>query len=184
VAGLVLVLDLVSGADLDPVGVLWALGAMLAVTFYWLISADERSGLPPLVLAAGGLLVGAAGLLLAGLVGVLDFHASTGPASYSGREVPWWLPVVALGLVTAAVAYVSGVAAARRLGARMASFFGLTEVLAAFAFGWLLLGEMPRGIQLLGGLMVLAGVVAVKAGERRERSVGRAPDRPSGRLRR
>jgi drug/metabolite transporter (DMT)-like permease len=42
-------------------------------------------------------------------------------------------------------------------------------VLAAVVFAWLLLGELPRGIQLAGGLLVLAGVVVVKLGE------GRAP---------
>ena len=33
--GLVLVLDLVSGADLSPVGVLWALGAMVGAATYF-----------------------------------------------------------------------------------------------------------------------------------------------------
>ena len=33
-------------------------------------------------------------------------------------------------------------------------------------FAWLLLGELPRPVQLLGGVLVLAGVVAVKLGER------------------
>ena len=58
--GLVLVLDLVSGADLSLVGVLWALGAMMGLAGYFVISADETNGLPPIVLAAGGLIVGGA----------------------------------------------------------------------------------------------------------------------------
>ena len=78
----------------------------------------------------------------------------------------WWLPVLGLGVVTAALAYVTGIAAMRRLGARLASFVGLTEVLAALAFAWILLGQAPRSIQLLGGALVLVGVVIVKSGER------------------
>ena len=35
----------------------------------------------------------------------------------------------------------------------------------ALVFAWLLLGELPRPIQLAGGLLVLAGVVVVKLGE-------------------
>ena len=35
----------------------------------------------------------------------------------------------------------------------------------ALVFAWLLLGELPRSMQLLGGLLVLAGVVVVKLGE-------------------
>jgi drug/metabolite transporter (DMT)-like permease len=49
----------------------------------------------------------------------------------------------------------------------MASFAALLEVLFAVVFAWLLLGQLPRAIQLLGGLLVLAGVVLVKLGEPR-----------------
>src|SRR3712207_2565732 len=79
--GLVLVLDLASGADLDVTGVLWALGAMVGLATYFLISADEDNGLPPLALAGGGLLVGT--VVLAGLavVGLLPMEASTAAAT-------------------------------------------------------------------------------------------------------
>lgn len=164
--GLVLVLDLLSGADLSVVGVLWALGAMVGAAAYFVISADESNGLPPLVLAAGGLVVGTLVLGLLGLVGVLAMDASSARVSYSGVTVSWWLPLLVLGVVTAAVAYTTGIAAGRRLGSRLASFVALLEVLAAVLFAWLLLGELPRAPQLAGGLLVLAGVVAVKLGER------------------
>lgn len=167
--GLVLVLDVVSGAELSTVGVLWALGAMVGAASYFVISADEGNGLPGISLAAGGLLVAGIVLGLAGAVGVLPFHATTAPAVYDGHTVPWWVPVLALGLVTAAFAYVTGIEAGRRLGSRLASFVALGEVLAAVIFAWLLLGELPRVVQMAGGLLVLAGVVVVKLGE------GRAP---------
>ncbi|CAM3790560.1 EamA domain-containing protein [Nocardioides zeicaulis] len=167
--GLALVLDVVSGADLSTVGVLWALGAMVGAATYFVISADEDNGLPGITLAAGGLLVGGAVLLVAGLSGLLPFHASTADAVYDGRAVAWWVPMLALGLVTAAFSYVTGIAAGRRLGSRLASFVALGEVLAAVLWAWLLLGELPRPVQLAGGVLVLLGVVVVKAGE------GRAP---------
>ena len=37
------------------------------------------------------------------------------------------------------------------------------------AWAWVLLDELPRPVQLLGGLLILAGVVAVKLGERTRR---------------
>src|SRR3954454_25408937 len=74
--GLVLVLDLLSGADVSPVGVVWALAAMVGVSYYWLVSADEDGALPGLVLATGGLLLGGVALLLAGLVGLLPWSVS------------------------------------------------------------------------------------------------------------
>ena len=165
-AGLVLVLDLASGAELSPVGVLWALGAMVGCAAHFVISAKEDNGLPPLTLAAGGLVVGTVALGLLGLVGLLPLEASTDPASYAGHTVAWWQPVLALGLVTGAVAYVSGVAATRRLGSRLGSFVALLEVLASVCWAWLLLDELPGSFQLMGGLLILAGVLAVKLGER------------------
>ncbi len=164
--GLVLVLDLLSGADLDPVGVLWALAAMVGLAAYFLISADEGNGLPPLALAAGGLVVGAVLLGLLAVVGLLPMHASTAPAAYADRTVAWWLPLLGLGLVTAALAYTTGIAASRRLGSRLASFVALLEVLAGVGSAWLLLGELPRLLQLAGGVLIVVGVVAVKLGER------------------
>jgi len=130
------------------------------------ISADEDNGLPPLVLAAGGLVVGTVALALLGATGLLSMRAATAGTAYADRTVAWWVPLLVLGLVTAALAYTTGIGAGRRLGSRLASFVALLEVLAAVAFAWLLLGQLPRPEQLLGGLLILAGVIAVKLGER------------------
>jgi drug/metabolite transporter (DMT)-like permease len=164
--GLVLVLNLLSGADLSVPGVLWALGAMVGCATYFIISADESNGLPPLVLAWGGLVAGALVLGLLGVSGVLPLHASTAMPSYAGLHVTWWIPLAVLGLVTAALAYVAGIAAGRRLGSRLASFVALLEVVASVCWAWLLLDELPDAVQLVGGVLILAGVVAVKLGEK------------------
>jgi len=162
--GLVLVLDLVSGADLSAAGVAWALVAMVGAAVYFVLSAAE-SELPPIVLAAAGLVLAATALLLAGLVGAISLASSTAAVRYGDSTVPFWVPVAGLGVVTAAVAYVSGIAASRRLGPRLASFVGLLEVLAGLLFAWALLGQLPGPWQFLGGALVLLGVVVVKAGE-------------------
>jgi drug/metabolite transporter (DMT)-like permease len=164
--GLVLVLDLLSGADLSVPGVLWALAAMVGAATYFVISADESKGLPPLALAGGGLVVGTAALGLLGLVGLLPLHRASASVSYSGATVAPWVPLVLLALVTAAVAYTTGIAAIRRLGSRVASFVALSEVLSGVLWAWLLLDELPRPVQLVGGVLIVAGVVAVKLGER------------------
>lgn len=165
IAGLMLVLDLMSGADLDPIGVLWALGAMAGAAFYWIISADEDNGLPGIVLAAGGLLLGGVALLLAGLVGVVPLAASRNDVVLAGSELSWWVPVLTLGVVTAGLAYVLGIAASRRLGSRLGSFVGLSEAVASVLFAWLLLNQAPAAVQFAGGALILIGVIAVRLGE-------------------
>ncbi|GAB3090107.1 EamA family transporter [Nocardioides zeae] len=163
--GLALVLGVVSGVSLNVVGVLWGLGAMVGAASYFVISADNDNGLPGTALAAGGLTVGGVVLGVAGFVGILPMRATTAGVEYAGHEVAWWVPVLGLGLVTAALAYVTGIAASRRLGSRLASFVALAEVVMALVFAWVLLDELPGPLQLAGGLLILAGVVVVKLGE-------------------
>ena len=165
IGGLVLVLDLLSGADISVAGIAWALAATVGAAAYFVLSADESHGLPGIVLAAGGLLVGGIALLVAGALGIVTMSASAAPVVLGGVDLPWWGAVLALGVVTAAVAYVTGIAASRRLGSRLSSFVALIEVLFALIFSALLLAEVPGPVQLLGGLLVLAGVIAVRLGE-------------------
>ena len=166
-AGLVLVLDLTGSVRVDAVGVVWGLLAACGLAVYFALSARPGAGLPPLALAAGGLLVGALALAVAGAVGVLPMTTARGDVALAGAQVPWWVAVLALALVAGALAYATGIVGARRLGERTASFVGLTEVLFAVLVAWLLLGELPAPVQLLGGVLVVCGAAAVAAGERR-----------------
>lgn len=164
-AGLMLLLNVFGGTTIDLVGVAWALGAMVGAAAYFVIGGDESNGLPPLALAAGGLVVAAVVLSVAAAVGVLPFGIATGDVAFQSFTAPWWAVAGALGVVTAGLSYVVGIAATRALGARLASFVSLTEVIAAATFAWVLLGQAPLPIQLGGAALVLAGVVVVKLGE-------------------
>ncbi|GGK50172.1 hypothetical protein GCM10011591_22150 [Nocardia camponoti] len=164
VVGLLLVLDVGAGMSASAVGVGWGLLAMLGAATYFVLSAHPTT-LPATVLAAGGLLVGGVTLLIAGLVGIVPLQATTTTVVFESFETPWWAPVLTIGIVTAAIAYSTGIAATRLLGSRLAAFIALTEVLAALGFAWILLGEAPGLIQLLGGVLILAGVIAVRLGE-------------------
>lgn len=164
--GLLLVLDLFSGADFDLRGAAWALAAMVGAATYFVISADDRSGLPPLALATGGLVVGGLLLGVLGLVGLMPMAAGSSHVTYAGISAAPWVPIVVLGLVTAALAYTTGIEASRRLGSRLASFVALSEVVLAVVWAWLLLDQLPGLVQLAGGALIVAGVVGVKLGER------------------
>ena len=123
--------------------------------------------MPPLALAGGGLAVGAVSLGIAGLSGLLDMSRGAPRVPLGGVVVDWWVPVLVIALVAAAFAYVTGIAAVRLLGAKVASFVALTEVLFAVLFAWLVLAELPTTVQLLGGVLIVAGLVAVRADETR-----------------
>ena len=178
VLGLVLVLDLASAVEVSLVGVAWGFGAALGLAVYFVLSAGTDSDLPPLTVAWGGLTVGGLALLLAGAVGVLPFAVSTEDVVLVGTPVSWLVPALGLSLIAAVVAYVAGIMAARVLGAKVASFVGLTEVLFAVLFAWLLLGQALSPTQLVGGLLVIGGIALVRVDElggRREDAVELPP---------
>jgi drug/metabolite transporter (DMT)-like permease len=166
-AGLALVLDIAGQSPPDLGGVMWGLLAAVGLAAYFVASSHGDGGLPPVALAGFGMGVGAVALAVLGAVGVVPMEFRSADVVVGGQMLPWWAAVGELALVAAAFAYLLGTYAARALGATVASFVGLSEVLFAILFAWLLLGELPRPVQLAGGVVVVAGVVAVRLGEAR-----------------
>jgi drug/metabolite transporter (DMT)-like permease len=182
IVGLVLVLDLTGSQRIDVVGVLWGLAAATGLAAYFVISARTHDSLPPIVTAWSGLALGAVMLALLGAVGVLPMRASTSDVELAGWQVSWLVPILGLSVVAAAIAYASGIGAARRLGARLASFVGLAEVLFAVLFAWLLLDQRPTMLQAIGGVVVLAGIALVRAAEREPAVAAATELEPTGTL--
>jgi drug/metabolite transporter (DMT)-like permease len=173
VAGLVMVLNLTGSTHVNPIGVMWGLLAACGLAVYFVLSASGTQAgkagvepLPPIAMAWGGMYVGAAALAVLGFAGALPLHATATDVSFLKLRVSWIVPVLGLSLVAAVIAYVAGIGAARRLGAKLASFIGMTEVLFAILFAWLALGQLPTPIQFAGGAFILAGITLVRAGER------------------
>lgn len=168
VAGLALVLDLVGGgARLDLVGVLWALAAAVGLAVYFLLSARADVDLPPVAMAGAAMAVGAVTLLGLGAARLLPMHATFGAVTVAGHRTSWLVPVAGLSVLAAAFAYIAGIAAARLLGPRLSAFVGLTEVVFAVLVAWLLLGQLPTGVQLAGGALIVTGIALVRLDELR-----------------
>ena len=164
ITGLAFVLDLREGLTLNPIGVAWGLGAALCLSAYFLLSEDKGSDatIHPLLLTTAGTGIGAAVLLAAAAAGILPLAASTGMTTLADRAVGWWLPMLLLILVSAVFAYPIGIVAVRRLGSSLASFVSLTEVIFAVTFAFVLLGQRPGPMQLLGGVLILTGIALVQ----------------------
>jgi drug/metabolite transporter (DMT)-like permease len=167
-AGLAMVLNLAGTAGINPAGVFWALGGAVGLAVFFVLSAgDEGESLPPLVMTWAGMCVGTVALAAMAGTGLLPLTASVGDVHVLGHQVSWIVPVLGLSLVAAVISYIAGIGAARRLGARLASFIGMAEVLFAIGFAWLLLGQLPTPVQFLGGGLIMAGVAMVRLGELR-----------------
>ena len=179
--GLALMLDLAGPGGVSPVGVLWALLAAVSMAVYFILSAwsgtpspDTGSSgtaptstepLPPVVMTWGGMVVGALALAVSGLTRLAPVTMSNADVTLLHDRVSWLVPVLGLSVLAAAFAYVTGIGAARRLGAKLGSFVALAEVLFAVLFAWVLLHQVPTGMQFAGGALILAGVVLVRLDE-------------------
>lgn len=167
-AGMALVLQVFSqGAGLDWRGLAWATAAMFGNAAFFMISAHSGSGLPPVAMTAGGNVVALAVFSLVWLTGVLPWTSATVDVTYAGTAVPYWAPLLVLGLVSSALAYVTGIVGARNVGSRMASFVGLTEVLFATILAAVLVGQLLGLDQVVGAVLVVGGVILVRLGEAR-----------------
>jgi drug/metabolite transporter (DMT)-like permease len=162
IVGLVLVVD-ISGASFDLIGTLLALGAAVCVCAYFVISERAGDDLPPLALAASGLLTGAIVMGILCATGLMPFQAPAVDVVLAGAHVPWWMPLLWVAAIATTLGYAFGVMAVPRIGARVASFVGLSEVLFALMFAWVFLAEVPAPIQFAGGALILVGVVLVRA---------------------
>jgi drug/metabolite transporter (DMT)-like permease len=163
--GTVVVLGIFSGAPgrggIDAAGLAWAVGAAFCAACYFVLSdrvVADGDGLNSVTLAAGGLIVGAVAVGLLAAAGVLPAVFTANDTVLAGHPASFLVPVVVLGVVSTAMAYVLGIGAVTRLRPSFASLLGLGEVLCAVVAAWVLLGEAVTAGQAVGGVVVLAGL--------------------------
>jgi drug/metabolite transporter (DMT)-like permease len=188
VTGLVLVLNLGGPGHISALGVMWGLLAAASLAVYFVLSAASADApaaaggagpLPPVAMAWAGMCVGGAALGLLGLAGAVPMAASTRDVELLSHQVSWAVPVLGVALLATVAGYVAGISAARRLGAKLASFVGLAEVLFAIGYAWLLLHQLPTVMQFVGGGFIFTGVALVRIDELRgEEPAGLASPEP------
>ena len=111
--GLALMLDLSGSGGVSLTGVLFALAAAVSMAVYFFQSAstttpDGAAALPPVALTWGGMMAGAAFIALIGATRLMPLRFSASPVTLLNAHVGWLVPVLGVGVVAAAVAYVTG----------------------------------------------------------------------------
>ena len=172
--GLALMLNLSGSGGVSIIGVIFALAAAVSMAVYFFQSAatpgtgagaQGQADLPPVVLTWGGMIVGAAAIAVGAVARVTPMRFTASDVALFGGRTSWILPVLGLGVVAAAIAYVTGIGAARRLGPKFGSFVAMAEIGFAVVFAWILLHQTPTATQFVGGALILAGVIAVRLDE-------------------
>ncbi|MFT4231799.1 MAG: EamA family transporter [Leucobacter sp.] len=165
VLGLVAVSGVGFGGSLHPLGIVFALVAAVGNAAYYATGAASDHGIPPLPFVGLGLFTAAAVLATAGAVGALPLAVTDVSPVIAGVEFSPAAVVAGMALISTVLAYVLGVSASRRLGATVASFTGYSEPLFGILWTIALLAIVPTGAQRLGAALIIAGVIAVKAGD-------------------
>ena len=104
-----------------------------------------------------------------GIVGVMPLTFTTNDTVIAGLTMSWLVPVIALGVITTAIAYTLGIMGIARLRPRFASLVGLSEVMFAVLAAWVLLGQAITLTQAIGGAVVLVGLALARQGDRSEK---------------
>ncbi|GAB3908609.1 hypothetical protein GCM10029964_108650 [Kibdelosporangium lantanae] len=152
-----------SNAQLDALGVLAALGG--AVVMGTGVVLSKRWVSPAPLLATTGWQLTAGGLVLVPLALAVE----GAPPALSVENV---MGYAYLSVIGAAFAYALWFRGIRRLNATDVTFLSLLSPVVATVLGWLVLDQSLSGLQVLGGVVVLAAVVAQNLGNRQVRDGG------------
>ena len=150
-------------ATLDPVGMAFAFGAMACVIFYFISSERMQKSRDSYSLLFYSMTASA-------VFWWIFVHPSLSEqpnpnanlnltGNLAGLNVPMWAGLLWLGVFGSFVPMLFNYLALRHLHSTGVGLASISEVVFAFLFGSLWLGENVSGIQLAGAVLVIAGIV-------------------------
>ena len=154
VPGLLLIVS-ARGPDLDAstrVGDLFILAGSLCWAFYTVGLRSLGGELSALRVTALTMLLGAPGVVAVGLPAVVALE-------WTRISMGTWAGVVYSALVPLVLSYVIWSQSVQRVGSNRTAIYNSGTPVVAALTGWLVRGERPTGVQLVGAGLVIAGVL-------------------------
>jgi drug/metabolite transporter (DMT)-like permease len=148
---------------LDPLGVALGFVAAITLTVYFVVGERQVSSTPPLVVAFWTMTFAA--LFWAFFSGWWAVRPAilVHPVSLSGNlaaiVVPVWVPLAWNILLGTFAPFWLSFHALKRMSATAAGVVATSEVVFAFLVAWAWLGEQLDGVQIVGAVVVLVGIV-------------------------
>lgn len=179
-SGLVVVSQIWEGG-LNPVGLAFAVAAALFLSFYFLMGEHTLRKRDTLSTLFYSMSVSAIFWLVVTPWWDFDLAGLSQNISLGGNlsaiEAPLWLMLVWIGIFGSFLPMLFSYLALVHLSATSVGVVSTGETVLAFLFAWAWLGEKINGLQALGGILVVAGIVLaqtsrVKAAEPKEVPVG------------
>lgn len=150
-------------SELVPFGVLMAFAAAVCLATYFLVGEREVGKTSPMAVAFWTM--GAATVFWLAFSGWwnIDPEIFTTPVSLSGNlthvELPLIVPILWNVLLGSFLPFLLSLFALKHLTATAAGVVASAEVIFAFLFAWLWLGEGLNSLQIAGATVVLVGII-------------------------
>ena len=182
--GLALVAQVWAGLTLDGVGLLCSVLAALALTAYYLLGERGLARRDPLSLAAWSFAAAAAFWAMLLPWWTFPFHrlATVIEVGRTGLSLPAGVLVIWVVVLGTVVPFALVLGCIVRIGAARVGLIGTTEPPVAGVVAWLALGETLGLVQVIGALVVLAGIVLAETARPAATRVATA-DTPDGSVR-
>ena len=178
--GLVVVSRIWDGG-LNPVGVMFAIAAALFLSFYFLMGEHTLRNRDAMSTLFYSMSISAVFWLIVSPWWNFDTAILATTISLTGNldqySVPLWGLLLWVGIFGSFLPMLFSFLALTHLRATSVGVISTAETVMAFVFGWAWLNEKIDGIQALGGLLVVAGIVLAQTS--RVRSLASAASKPT-----
>ncbi len=161
IAGLALVQEVWNGVTLNKVGLFFAMGSMSCLIVMYLIGDKASQRRDPISLLMWAFTFSALffGIMRSwGSFPWSSLSATVTPFEGSHFQYPIWPFFMYMVLFGTVAPYILVINSIRHIGGAGASIMGITEPPIAAVVAWIVLGEALSLIQILGGIVILAGV--------------------------
>ena len=153
-------------STLNPVGLAFAVGAMLCVTFYFIISEHTQTTRDSYSTLFYTMAISAVFWWALVHPSMADQPNLSAPlnltGSLAGVTIPMWGGLLWLGVFGSFLPMLLNYLALRHLSSNGVGLASISEVVFAFIFGAAWLGETVSGIQGLGAVLVISGIVVAQ----------------------
>src|SRR5262245_7468995 len=162
IVGVALLVQLWQGLTLDGLGVAAAVGSAITFTIYVLSAERAVRHRDPVSLVCYGFLLASVFWAVLQPLWTFPFERVGHTVSLLGRledlSLPVWLLMAWMVILGTAVPFALLAASLRHIPAPRAAIAAMFEPVAATAFAYAWLGEALTAVQLVGGIVVLAGI--------------------------
>ena len=161
-AGLAMIAQVWQGLTIDAIGLLLGMGAALGAAGYFLLGERAVGTVEPLGLVTWGMVAGAVAIFVIVPPWTIPVSVLGEPAAFGPWHPPVWTLVLAIVLLSTAMAYLLSISSMRHLPSTVVSVLAVVEPVVAMATAWAFLGQSLTAVQVLGAAVLLGGATLVR----------------------